>query len=245
MNVIGVIPSRYGSTRFPAKALALIAGTPLIGHVIKGAKKCKKLSQLIVATDHNDIASVATEFGAKVVMTESDLPSGSDRVWAAAKNINCDVVINIQGDEPLVNQEPLDLLCDAFIKNPLTQMATLARPIKSQDELNNPNVAKIIIDNQARALYFSRLAIPFSRQPWGGRGDQGLKHIGLYAYKKEVLGRFCAQKPTKLEQAEGLEQLRALWLGIDIQVILTNFESWGVDQPEDVVQIERILASSK
>lgn len=240
MKFLGVIPARFASTRFPGKPLALIAGVPLIGHVIKGALSCKTLSEVIVATDHNEIAKVARSFGAQVVMTDSDLPSGSDRVWAAVKHADCDVVINIQGDEPLISKEPLDLLCNAF-KDKTVEMATLGRVIKNEDELKNPNVAKIIINSASKALYFSRLPIPFTRQNWNTHSQGCLKHIGLYAYKKDVLGRFCAQKPIELELAEGLEQLRALWMGIDIQVILTNFESWGVDQPEDVVQIERIL----
>jgi 3-deoxy-manno-octulosonate cytidylyltransferase (CMP-KDO synthetase) len=254
MKIIGVIPARYASTRFPGKPLALINGVPLIGHVVKGAKKCKKLSRIIVATDHKDIAKVAKQYGAEVKMTASSLPSGSDRVWAVAKDINCDVVLNIQGDEPLINAEPLNLLCNAF-KNKSVQMATLGRGIQSLEELNNISIAKIIVDKDLKAMLFTRLPVPFTRERWkpgigelqpsklkAGKLSNGIRHIGLYAYRKDALKRFCAQKPIELELAEGLEQLRALWMGIDIQVILTKFESWGVDHPEDVLQIERILA---
>lgn len=241
MKIIGVIPARFGSTRFPGKPLKLIAGRPLIAHVIEGAKQCKKLSRLIVATDHEDIAKAARSLEVEVAMTDSNLPSGSDRVWAAAKNVDCDVILNIQGDEPLIYDTPLNQLCEAF-KDKTVKMATLAREFPSIEEFQSPQIAKIVVNKNNDALYFSRLPIPHTRESAKEGHFACLKHIGLYGYTKSFLESFCSQKPTEIENAEALEQLRALWMGVPIRVILTNFVSWGVDTPEDVVKVEKMLA---
>ncbi len=242
LKVIGVIPSRFASTRFPGKPLKLIAGKALITHVIEGAKQCKKLSEIIVATDHEEIAALARKSGVEVVMTDPDLPSGSDRVWAAVQNKDFDVVLNIQGDEPLIYGEPLDSLADAF-QDASVQMATLAKPFQNHEDFLSQNIAKIVLTRDHNAMYFSRLPIPHTRNTPGEAGGYAcVKHIGLYGYRKAFLKTFCAQAPTAIENGEALEQLRALWMGQPIRVILTKFESWGVDTPQDVLKVEEILA---
>ncbi len=244
MNIVGVIPARYASTRFPGKPLKLIAGKSLITHVIEGAKLCSHLSKLIVATDHEAIAAEAKKSGVEVAMTDPHLPSGSDRVWAAVKNVDCDVVLNIQGDEPLIYGKPLDQLCEVF-QDRSVSMATLAKPFQNHEDFLSPNIAKIVLDSQSNALYFSRLPIPHTRNNPRDFGYACVKHIGLYGYTKSFLEKFCATPPIPLENAEALEQLRALWMGWKIKVILTDFESWGVDTPEDVLKVESIMSRKK
>jgi 3-deoxy-manno-octulosonate cytidylyltransferase (CMP-KDO synthetase) len=197
-----------------------------------------------VATDHEEIAKVAKKSGVDVAMTDSDLPSGSDRVWAAVKDTSCDVVINVQGDEPLIIAEPLDQLCQAF-EDKTVSMATLARPFQSEEEFLSPHIAKIVLNKKMDALYFSRLPIPHTRDNPKEVGYACVKHIGLYGYTKEFLKAFCQTPPCAMENAEALEQLRALWMGYTVRVILTNFESWGVDRPEDVLKVEELLSRRK
>lgn len=257
MVSVGVIPARFGSTRFPGKPLVLIAGQPLIAHVIAGARKAQSLSEILVATDDDRIAKVATDAGARVVMTDPDLPSGTDRTWAAIETsglTGVDVVVNIQGDEPLVEAAPLDALVAAFSKRPEIQMATLGREIdvatpEGLEALHSLTTAKIVLGHDDRALYFSRLPIPFSRGVPGrapganAAGRAVLKHVGIYAFRPAFLKQFCATPPCELELFEGLEQLRALYLGAKIHVVRTGHESWGVDTPQDVEKIEKLLAS--
>lgn len=261
MDSVGVIPARFGSTRFPGKPLKMIAGETLIARVVKGALESRRLKKILVATDDQRIAAEAEKAGAQAVMTDSDLPSGSDRVWSALKVAGLegtDVVLNIQGDEPLIKGEPLDQLISAFDQRPDLDMATLGRPFdlttpSGCEALASNTTAKIVLDQTGRALYFSRFPIPFSRvQPDAmGPGWQAqlstvvLKHIGIYAYRPRILERFCAAPPAGLEVFEGLEQLRALALGARIQVVQTQHESWGVDTPEDVEKIERMLAATR
>jgi 3-deoxy-manno-octulosonate cytidylyltransferase (CMP-KDO synthetase) len=240
MKVIGVIPARYGSTRFAGKPLQEILGKPLLIWVIEGALKAKSLSEIIVATDDERIAKLAESGGVRAVMTDPNLPSGSDRVWAAVEKIPCDYVINIQGDEPLITGEVLDTLAGALKDG--VKLATLARPIKSLEELHNPSLAKIALNCRNEALYFSRAPIPF---PKDGKLQGHLKHIGLYGFKKSFLEEFCAQSPVDIEKTESLEQLRALWLGVPIKVVLTDYESWGVDNLEDVLKVEDILKQKR
>jgi len=243
--VLGVIPARYGSTRYPAKPLVPIAGVPLLERVIRGALQSKKISQVLVATDHEAIAELARKAGVEAVMTDPALPSGSDRVWAAVKDRKFDVVLNIQGDEPLITGGLLDSLIRPFEEDPALEMGTLGRPLK-RDELNNLSVAKIILNRRSEALYFSRAPIPFTRKKTGDLILPGvLKHIGMYAYRGKFLEKFCAQKPVEIELAEGLEQLRALWLGARIKVVETEHDSWGVDTPEDVKKVEDKLRGMK
>jgi 3-deoxy-manno-octulosonate cytidylyltransferase (CMP-KDO synthetase) len=268
-RVIGVIPARMGSTRLPGKPLKVIAGRPLLEWVIRGARRSTLVERLMVATDDENIFKLAQSLDVEVKMTESQLASGSDRVWAAIKDEqdlrDTDIVVNIQGDEPLLTGIELDDLVRGFLpcnESQLTEitdcakpnesidMVTLGRAFKDRNEIENPNVAKIITDKNGRALYFSRLPIPYSRQGLPEKFDSMaknlpcLKHVGLYGYTKKFLKKFCLNGVTPLEQAESLEQLRALWLGARIQVQLTDCDSWGVDTPDDVVRVESILAHS-
>ncbi|MGZ3770963.1 MAG: 3-deoxy-manno-octulosonate cytidylyltransferase [Bdellovibrio sp.] len=243
MKIVGVIPARYGSTRFPGKPLVMLKGRPLIQWTIEGTKKSKLLSDIIVATDDERIKAAAEAVGVKVVMTESDLPTGSDRIHAAIKNVSCDVVVNIQGDEPLVTGELIDRLAQVFIDEPQMDMATLAHPI-SEEELQSPNAVKVVMNHKDEALYFSRYAIPYSRHKAEEMGSyEGcLKHIGMYAYSKKFLKQFCEAPPAFIEKVESLEQLRALYLGAKIKVIRVKEASIGVDTPEDLVKLELLLS---
>ncbi|MEK2644423.1 3-deoxy-manno-octulosonate cytidylyltransferase [Bdellovibrio sp. BCCA] len=243
MKIVGVIPARYGSTRFPGKPLVNLKGRPLIQWTIEGAKKSRLLNDLIVATDDERIKAAAEAVGAKVVMTASELPTGSDRIHAAIKDISCDVVVNIQGDEPLVTGELIDRLAQVFVNEPTMDMATLAHPI-SEEELQSPNAVKVVMNHKDEALYFSRYAIPYSRSKASEMGtyEGCLKHIGMYAYSKIFLKEFCEAPPALIEKAESLEQLRALYLGAKIKVIRVKEASLGVDTPEDLVRLEKLLS---
>lgn len=240
MKVLGVIPARYGSTRLPAKPLLKINGKPLLEWVIRGVQEAQTLTDLVVATDHTEIAQLAKNLGVRAVMTDSDLPSGSDRVWAVAQNENADIVLNIQGDEPLIEPLWVDKLVNALKERPNIQMATLAHALPD-DEIQNKGTVKLIMNRDHEAIYFSRWPIPYSRElsdKWPGTA---LKHIGLYAYHKEFLKEFCTQKPTAIEKAESLEQLRALWLGAKIYVVELDCISVGVDVATDIDRVSEIL----
>lgn len=243
MKIVGVIPARYGSTRFPGKPLVNLKGRPLIQWTIEGAKKSRLLSDLIVATDDERIKAAAEAVGVQVAMTDSELPTGSDRIHAAIKNLNCDVVVNIQGDEPLVTGSLIDGLAQVFIDDAGLDMATLAHPI-IEEELQSVNSVKVVVNHRDEALYFSRYAIPYSRNSATAMGtyEGCLKHIGMYAYTKKFLKQFCEAPPALIEKAESLEQLRALYLGAKIKVIRVKEASLGVDTPEDLVRLEKLLS---
>lgn len=243
MNIVGVIPARFGSTRFPGKPLVNLKGRPLIQWTIEGAKKAKLLNDLIVATDDERIKAAAEAVGVKVVMTSSDLPTGSDRIHAAIKGLACDVVVNIQGDEPLITGTLIDRLAQVFIDEPSMDMATMAHPI-TEEELQSPNAVKVVMNCKDEALYFSRYPIPYSRSSAFEMGTyEGChKHIGMYAYTKNFLKQFCEAPPALIEKAESLEQLRALYLGAKIKVIRVKEASLGVDTPEDLVRLEKLLS---
>jgi 3-deoxy-manno-octulosonate cytidylyltransferase (CMP-KDO synthetase) len=245
MKIVGVIPARFGSTRFPGKPLKPISGKPLLQWVIEGAKASRRLHAVWVATDHPEIETLAHRAGAHAVMTPSDLATGSDRVFHAVRDHeDMDIVVNIQGDEPLITGELLDKLVEPLVADPTLPMATLGRPLKEGD-LPSANTAKIVLNRNGEAIYFSRLPIPYSRVDAPKQGAICLKHIGLYAFRKSFLAEFCAQSPTPLESAEGLEQLRALYLGARIKVVPVEHESWGVDTPEDVAKVEALLKNRR
>ncbi len=240
-RVLAVIPARYASTRFPGKPLAKIAGVEMIAWVIRGAKKSKLLTDVWVATDDERIQKVALRENAKVAMTDPNLPSGTDRIWAAIQNEDCDIVINIQGDEPLVSSAWIDALAEPLIEEPDLQMATLAHPL-SPAELQSPNSVKVVMDHKNNALYFSRFAIPYSRDNAKQSELKGaLKHIGMYGFRKSFLKAFCAAPQAEIEKAESLEQLRALYLGAKIRVVPVHEKSLGVDTPEDIQKVEDFL----
>lgn len=248
-TVIGVIPARYASVRFPGKVLAPLWGKPIVQHVYERAKRARTLSEVVVATDDERVKEAVERFGGKCVMTSPEHPSGTDRVAEVARQLECDVVVNIQGDEPLIAPEAIDAAVQPFFADPTIKMATLATPITDAREYCNPNVVKVVVDRDGFALYFSRSPLPFFR-PQGTMAEapqfalpadapvRPLRHIGLYAYRREFLLRFARWAPTGLEKAEGLEQLRALEHGVRIKVITTAYRSVGVDTPEDLRCVE-------
>lgn len=240
MKTLGVIPARFGSTRFPGKPLKPLLGKPLLQWVIERARTSHEIDEIWVATDHAEIEALAKSAGVKCVMTDSELATGSDRVYQAVRDTACDIVVNIQGDEPLITGELLDQLVTPLKRDSTLQMATLGRQLKPGD-LESRNTAKIVRNRKGEALYFSRYPIPYSRIDAPSRDAVCLKHIGLYAFRKSFLAEFCAQPPTPLELAEGLEQLRALYLGARVNVVEVDHESWGVDTPEDVAKVEALL----
>jgi len=243
VKIVGIIPARYGSTRFPGKALATIAGKPLIQHVVEGCQKSKSLIEVIVATDDSRIQEVARKF-CRVEMTRADHPSGSDRIAEVAARLDCDAVINIQGDEPLIDAGVIDAVAAALGN---CQMSTAAAVIRNPEEYENPNVVKVVVNAVGQALYFSRRTIPYLREAASGSVNEQLaafpflKHIGIYGYWREALLRFVKFPVSPLEQAEKLEQLRALENGIGMAVVNVDYDSIGVDTPEDVPRVEQML----
>jgi len=241
MRTIGVIPSRWGSTRFPGKSLYPILGRPLVEHVVDAVKRAQELDEVMVATDDQRIADVL-EGKVKVVMTRDDHPSGTDRVAEAACAADDDIVINIQGDEPLIDPELIDRLARRMKEDQGWAMATAATPIKSMEDLLAPTVVKVVLAEDGGALYFSRLPVP-CRRDGAPDLDSGLyfRHLGIYAYRGAFLNRLVKEPPCLLEQTECLEQLRAMYIGGRIAVIETEDEGVGVDRPEDVPRVEEIL----
>jgi 3-deoxy-manno-octulosonate cytidylyltransferase (CMP-KDO synthetase) len=244
MKAIGIIPARYASTRFPGKCIAPIAGKPLIQWVVERARQAKSLSEVIVATDDHRIADAVK--GAYVVMTSPQHPSGTDRLAEVAVKLDCDVVVNIQGDEPLIPAKMIDEMVDALGHSgthaPGPPMVTWAQRISDPRDLENPNVVKVVFDKNGDALYFSRWPIPYVRDK-AGRVEH-YRHFGIYAYRREFLLQYVKLPQTPLERAEKLEQLRALENGHKIRVLLTEHESIGVDAPEDVAKVEVLLRKS-
>jgi 3-deoxy-manno-octulosonate cytidylyltransferase (CMP-KDO synthetase) len=243
MRTIGIIPARYASTRFPGKPLALIAGKPLIQRVVERCQLAKSLSEVVVATDDARIAEMARGF-CRVEMTRADHPSGSDRIAEVASRCECDAVVNIQGDEPLIDPAVIDAVAGALAHN---EMSTAATSIRNADEYDNPNVVKVVVNAAGRALYFSRRTIPYLREAASRSVNEQLaafpflKHLGIYGYRRETLLRLVKFPMSPLEQAEKLEQLRALENGIQIAVVKVDYDSVGVDAPDDVKRVEELL----
>ena len=244
MTILGIIPARYASTRFPGKPLALIAGKPLIQHVIERSRLAKSLSEVIVATDDPGIRDVAQKF-CRVEMTRSDHPTGSDRIAEVAARCSCDGVVNIQGDEPLIEPAVIDAVAVALANE---QMSTAATAIKNPGDYDNPNVVKVVVSAAGQALYFSRRTIPYLREAASRSVKEQLaafpflKHVGIYGYRRETLLRLVKFPVSQLEAAEKLEQLRALENGIPIAVVKVDYESVGVDVPSDVERVEKLLS---
>lgn len=239
MKIIGVIPARFGSTRFPGKPLSLLKNKPMLQWVVEGAQKSHLLQSVVVATDDKRIVELCDKIDVQSILTPSDCLTGTDRIFAAVKNIDFDVVINIQGDEPLIDETFIDPLAKAFVDNNKLDMATLAHSI-TEDDLNNLNAVKVIKNINNEAVYFSRFPIPYSRQNFSG-GDVVMKHIGLYGYSRGFLQKFCTAPQSELEKLESLEQLRALYLGAKIKVIKVEKATYGVDTPEDLQKLEALL----
>lgn len=231
-----VIPARYASSRLPGKPLLKSTGKYLIQHVYEQALQSRRASEVIVATDDSRIVAAVESFGGKVVMTRKDHPSGTDRVAEVARGLNVDVIVNLQGDEPLVDPRALDMLPQLLEADPDAKLATLAVPLHSKADYLSPNVVKVVRDRKGRALYFSRSPIPAVRdgQPeLNGRSQLFLQHLGLYAYRKKALLELAMMPPEPIEEAEKLEQLRVLAMGWTIQVGVVDHCGRGVDTPED------------
>ncbi|MFA5042677.1 MAG: 3-deoxy-manno-octulosonate cytidylyltransferase [Kiritimatiellia bacterium] len=242
MRVAGVIPSRWGSTRFPGKSLAPICGKPLIQWVVERCRQARRLDDLVVATDDDRIRKAVESFGGRVVMTRGDHPSGTDRVAEALRHNPADVVVNIQGDEPLIDPDLIDRLIAVMLKNSGWDMATAAAPLAAAEEALSVTICKIVMDAEDRALYFSRAPIPHIRErDFHAAEPVYWRHIGIYLYRAAFLNKLVAAPPCLLERAECLEQLRALYLGGRIKVEKTRHPSVGVDTPADVPVVEKIL----
>lgn len=243
MKTYGIIPSRFGSSRFPGKPLAILAGKPLVAWVVEAVKKAKCLDEVLVATDDERIVAAVEKYGGRAVMTPSDLPSGTDRIACAAGDFaDDDILVNIQGDEPLIDPALIDSLVQKLRQDARWSMATAVTPIKSAGDLAAKTVVKVVLDRDDGALYFSRSPIPCDRdhEPDLASGLY-VRHLGIYAYRGEFLRRYIAEAPCDLEKTEKLEQLRALWMGAKIAVVKTDDEGVGVDTPEDAERVERIL----
>ena len=238
--VVAVLPARWGSTRFPGKALHPIAGRPLIQHVWERCQRAKKLAGVIVATDDMRIAEVAFDFGAEVAMTSPTHKSGTDRVAEVARKLRgVSHVINVQGDEPMISPRLIDQLAGTLLEEPRLDMITAASRFAPGEDVTNHNVVKVVMDQESNALYFSRAPIPHSRD--GISLAPHYRHQGIYGYALPLLLKFVKWKPTGLEQTEQLEQLRALEHGVKIRVAVTSRISTGVDRPEDVALVEKML----
>lgn len=245
MKTYAFIPARYGSRRFPGKPLVLIAGKPMVQHVYERTSACPGLAGVYVATDDERIARCVKDFGGRALMTRSDHSSGTDRICEAAVSLGLggdDVVVNIQGDQPLFRPELVGILTAPFREEEGILMTTLMHPIRDARDLENPNHVKVVTDKRGFALYFSRCPIPFVREA-GGVGGRHFKHLGVYAYRMDFLVRFTGLSRGVLEEAEKLEQLRALENGYRIRVIETDMNSLEVDVPDDVRAVEAALGT--
>jgi len=240
-KVIGVIPARFGAKRFPGKPLALIAGVSMIVRVVKQAQKAKRLGGVWVATDDRRIADIVEKAGAKAVMTPSELKSGTDRIAWAVKGLDLDIVVNIQGDEPVIAPQAIDAAVEVLEKDPRVLMSTVVIPLSDGKQWLDPNVVKAVLGPKGDVLYFSRAPIPYPRE---GGMPRAYKHMGLYGYQPQWLQLMASLKPTPLELAEKLEQLRALENGIVIRAAVRKVESIAVDVPGDIKRVEAFLKRS-
>jgi 3-deoxy-manno-octulosonate cytidylyltransferase (CMP-KDO synthetase) len=251
VKIVGIIPARFGSTRFPGKPLCLLQGKPLLQWVVEVVQNCKSLDDFYVATDHVEIAELCKKINVKYIMTSTEAATGTDRVFEACQYLeksghHYDAVINIQGDEPLLPAEYIHFLVSAFKAEPKLEMVTLSHPLEI-DDFENKNAVKVLIDRNKYAIYFSRFAIPFSResthsfQPSSNLQSAVQKHIGLYGYSFQFLKRFCNEPQVLIEVCESLEQLRALDMGVKIKVMSVDKPTYGVDTIEDLEKIEKFL----
>jgi 3-deoxy-manno-octulosonate cytidylyltransferase (CMP-KDO synthetase) len=242
LQVVAVIPARFASTRFPGKPLADIDGQPMIEHVYRRASAASSVSRVIVATDDLRIATRVAEFGGHVRLTKATHLTGTDRLAEVVETLDCDIVVNVQGDEPLIDPRSIDQAVAPLVADPSVPMTTLYKRITHGSELDDPNVVKIVVDRGGFALYFSRAAIPYTQNPRGGWPPL-YRHIGLYAYRRSTLLVLANLEPTPLERAESLEQLRALEHGIRIKAVETDYDSLSVDTPQDLEEVRRLLAA--
>lgn len=243
MKVLAVIPSRYGSTRLPAKPLAAIAGKPMVQHVVERVRQARRVSRVVVATDDERIVQAVKAFGGEALMTREDHRSGTERIAEVASHIEADVYVNVQGDEPLIVPESIDAAV-AAMEEADVRVSTLCVPIANAADIVNPNVVKVVTDFDGNALYFSRAPLPWLRdvdpKDWLAEGRH-FKHLGLYVFRRDALLEFATLPPGELEQAEKLEQLRLLENSIRIRVVETEHDSVAVDTAEDLARVEAIL----
>lgn len=240
-KILGVIPARFASTRFPGKALASLDGKPILQYVFERASMARYLTKLVIATDDERIAEAARNFHAPVRMTRADHASGTDRVAEVASAEDCSLIVNIQGDEPLIDPAAIDTAVLALLDDLDLPMGTLKKRIEDPAEISNPNVVKVVTAHNGDAIYFSRSPIPYHR----GAPETYFKHIGLYVYRKDFLLGYSDLPVGPLEHAEKLEQLRALENGYRIRVAETEYESLGVDTPEDLQRVSELLGAMK
>ena len=239
MKSYAIIPARYASTRFPGKPLAILRGKPMIQHVYENVMATGLFNDVFIATDDLRIEAAGETFAATVILTDSNLPSGTDRVAALCETLEPDsIILNVQGDEPLISKEPLAALLKCF-EDEQVQMASLMTPVKAAEDLTNPNIVKVVCDSRSNALYFSRSPIPFDRD--GSGNVPYYRHIGVYAFRYKCLLDFVALSPGRLEQIEKLEQLRALEHGIPIRMVITDYQGIGIDSPEDLQRVEKLM----
>ncbi|MFY7818090.1 MAG: 3-deoxy-manno-octulosonate cytidylyltransferase [Akkermansiaceae bacterium] len=242
-HIVGILPARWGSTRFPGKPLHRLAGKPLIQHVWDRCQGCSLLDRVVIATDDDRIRDAAHSFGAEVVMTSPDHPTGTDRIAEAVAAIpEATHIINIQGDEPLIDPALIDELAHAMVSDAALPMVTAANPIEDDAAYHDPNVVKVVLDLSGHALYFSRSPLPYQRNK--STSLTLYRHKGIYGYRRDFLETFITWQPSPLEQAESLEQLRALENGARIKVIITSDDSIGLDTPEQAPLIESLLSST-
>ncbi|PYY14984.1 MAG: 3-deoxy-manno-octulosonate cytidylyltransferase [Acidobacteria bacterium] len=240
MRTVAIIPARLASTRLPRKVLREIAGRPMLAHVVDAARRCPQLSDVIVATDSDEVLALCKQNGWRAEMTSSTHRSGTDRVWEVAQRIPADVYVNVQGDEPLARPEHISALL-APMHDARVMVSTVKTPCSASD-VNNPNAVKVVTDLGGRALYFTRATVPFDRDNAGA--VKRFKHLGFYGYRREALEKFCAWPESELERAERLEQLRFLDHGIEIHVAESPYDTVGVDTEEDLKRVEQILRNS-
>jgi 3-deoxy-manno-octulosonate cytidylyltransferase (CMP-KDO synthetase) len=241
MNVVGIIPARYHSQRFLGKPLVDILGKPMIQYVYENAKKAEILDEVIVATDDERIMKVVKSFSGKVVKTSPDHKSGTDRIAEVARDLDCEVVVNIQGDQPLISPKAIEDVVSPFFKNESLEIVTLKYPIKDKEEIIDPNIVKVVTDKDDYALYFSRSPIPYYNNTEKGSLELFFKHIGIYAYRRDFLLRFINLAQSSLEIKERLEQLRILENGYQILVVLTDYDSISVDTKKDLIKVKERL----
>ncbi|GAB4542298.1 MAG: 3-deoxy-manno-octulosonate cytidylyltransferase [Thermodesulfovibrionia bacterium] len=250
-KVIAVIPARYNSTRFPGKPLSLLKGKPLIQHVYEGVRDARLIDVVYVATDDHGIYETVTSLGYNAVMTSNTHISGTDRVAEVARDVDCDIVVNVQGDEPFIRGDMVDDVVDILLNDEMASIGTLAKGITNMEEFLSPDVVKVVFDKDGFALYFSRSPIPYRRGDMGFKVQDarfkavhGYKHIGIYGYRRDALLRLSSLEPPDIEVIEGLEQLRALFNGLRIKVRETVHDTIGIDTPEDLRRAEEWLSLS-
>ena len=240
-NVLAVIPARYGSTRLMGKPLASIAGRPMIQHVVERAKQAQSVKRVVVATDDERVKKAVEGFGGEALLTRNDHRTGTDRVAEVASRIAADIYVNIQGDEPLIDPGTIDAVAAEMLEDESTQIATPCSAVTKQTEIMDPNVVKVVRDFEGNALYFSRAPVPWVRDTDGVVAAKHWKHIGLYAFRRDVLLEFPTLPPGELERIEQLEQLRWLENGFRIRLVETEYEAVSVDVPADIQRVEQLL----